>query len=234
MLCTHTGIKWHRALPDGRHVVNVGVIGRPENDGRTNVWYALLTARSRARRRVRAGRVRSRGAGGARWSGRGCRPSSPRRSAPGGGRPAWRSCPPASGREASTEQATAAGRPDRGRAGGDGAGARADRPDPARQRRPPAGVDRRVRGLGPRGLRGRLRGRGGRVRPGPAARPSLGGLVFGPIEGVVYSSIASTAGRRSPFSSRATRRATWWSAGWRPIPRSAAWTARWPGTAGAS
>ena len=43
LLCTHTGIKWHRPLADGRHVVNVGVIGRPENDGSTNVWYTLLT-----------------------------------------------------------------------------------------------------------------------------------------------------------------------------------------------
>ena len=43
LLCTHSGIKWHRALDDGRHAVNVGVIGRPENDGRTNVWYTLLT-----------------------------------------------------------------------------------------------------------------------------------------------------------------------------------------------
>lgn len=44
LLCTHTGIKWHRALGDGAHVVNVGVIGRPENDGTTNVWYAVLSA----------------------------------------------------------------------------------------------------------------------------------------------------------------------------------------------
>jgi len=44
LLCTHTGIKWLRALPDGRHAVNVGVIGRPENDGSTNVWYTVLTA----------------------------------------------------------------------------------------------------------------------------------------------------------------------------------------------
>jgi predicted phosphodiesterase len=42
ILATHTGIKWHRELPGGRHFVNVGVLGRPENDGRTNVWYALL------------------------------------------------------------------------------------------------------------------------------------------------------------------------------------------------
>ena len=47
LLCTHSGIKWHRALGDGRHAVNVGVIGRPENDGRTNVWYTVLTARGR-------------------------------------------------------------------------------------------------------------------------------------------------------------------------------------------
>ena len=44
LLCTHSGIKWHRALGAHRHAVNVGVIGRPENDGRTNVWYTILTA----------------------------------------------------------------------------------------------------------------------------------------------------------------------------------------------
>jgi predicted phosphodiesterase len=42
ILTTHTGIKWHRELPDGGHFVNVGVLGRPENDGRTCVWYTLL------------------------------------------------------------------------------------------------------------------------------------------------------------------------------------------------
>jgi len=68
ILATHTGIKWHRPLsplprgernhlsplPRGergrgegldRHFVNVGVLGRPENDGRTNVWYTILEAR---------------------------------------------------------------------------------------------------------------------------------------------------------------------------------------------
>ncbi|HEX5273418.1 MAG TPA: metallophosphoesterase family protein, partial [Gemmataceae bacterium] len=45
ILTTHTGIKWHRRLSGDRHFVNVGVLGRPENDGRTNVWYALLEAR---------------------------------------------------------------------------------------------------------------------------------------------------------------------------------------------
>jgi predicted phosphodiesterase len=44
LLATHTGIKWRRDLPGDRHFVNVGVLGRPENDGTTNVWYALLTA----------------------------------------------------------------------------------------------------------------------------------------------------------------------------------------------
>jgi diadenosine tetraphosphatase ApaH/serine/threonine PP2A family protein phosphatase len=42
ILCSHTGIPWHRSLPGGRHVVNVGVIGRPANDGRPTVPYALL------------------------------------------------------------------------------------------------------------------------------------------------------------------------------------------------
>lgn len=43
---THTGIKWQRPLPAEtrpRHFVNVGVLGRPENDGETNVWYTLLS-----------------------------------------------------------------------------------------------------------------------------------------------------------------------------------------------
>jgi predicted phosphodiesterase len=45
ILATHTGIRWHRRLPQDRHFVNVGVLGRPENDGRTNVWYTILEAR---------------------------------------------------------------------------------------------------------------------------------------------------------------------------------------------
>jgi diadenosine tetraphosphatase ApaH/serine/threonine PP2A family protein phosphatase len=44
LLCTHTGMKWHRALGDAAHAVNAGVIGRPENDGATNGWYTILTA----------------------------------------------------------------------------------------------------------------------------------------------------------------------------------------------
>jgi len=42
MLTTHTGIKWKRQLSGGRHFANVGVLGRPENDGTTGVWYTLL------------------------------------------------------------------------------------------------------------------------------------------------------------------------------------------------
>ena len=42
ILCTHTGVPWHRRLPSGRDVVNVGAIGRPANDGHTEVRYALL------------------------------------------------------------------------------------------------------------------------------------------------------------------------------------------------
>ena len=38
---THTGIKWSRKLQQGLYV-NVGVLGRPENDGETNVWYTML------------------------------------------------------------------------------------------------------------------------------------------------------------------------------------------------
>ncbi len=46
MLCTHTGLHWHRRLPSGRDVINAGVIGRPANDGRTEVWYCMLDARN--------------------------------------------------------------------------------------------------------------------------------------------------------------------------------------------
>ncbi len=42
VVCTHTGIPWHRALPSGAHVVNVGAIGRPANDGRTDAVYASI------------------------------------------------------------------------------------------------------------------------------------------------------------------------------------------------
>ena len=41
---THTGIHWNRKLKGDRHFVNVGVIGRPENDGTTNVGYTILEA----------------------------------------------------------------------------------------------------------------------------------------------------------------------------------------------
>lgn len=44
IVCTHTGLHWHKRLASGRHVVNAGVIGRPANDGCTSVWYALVQA----------------------------------------------------------------------------------------------------------------------------------------------------------------------------------------------
>jgi hypothetical protein len=47
-LVTHTGLPWHRRLPSGRDVVNVGALGRPANDGRREVWYARLRAVERA------------------------------------------------------------------------------------------------------------------------------------------------------------------------------------------
>ncbi len=42
LLATHTGIRWRRELSGNWQFVNVGVLGRPENDGRTNVWFTLL------------------------------------------------------------------------------------------------------------------------------------------------------------------------------------------------
>ncbi len=43
VLGTHTGLHWTRKLSRGKRFINVGVLGRPENDGTTNVWYTLLT-----------------------------------------------------------------------------------------------------------------------------------------------------------------------------------------------
>jgi hypothetical protein len=45
LFVTHTGLPWQRRLPDGKRIVNVGAIGRPANDGRTEVWYAVATVR---------------------------------------------------------------------------------------------------------------------------------------------------------------------------------------------
>lgn len=39
---THTGIHWQRELPGDKYFANVGVIGRPENNGQTRVGYTLL------------------------------------------------------------------------------------------------------------------------------------------------------------------------------------------------
>lgn len=42
LFVTHTGIPWQRELPSGKRVVNVGVIGRPPNDGTTLVDYVVV------------------------------------------------------------------------------------------------------------------------------------------------------------------------------------------------
>jgi len=43
ILGTHTGLHWKRSLEPNGWFVNVGVLGRPENDGTTNVWYTMIT-----------------------------------------------------------------------------------------------------------------------------------------------------------------------------------------------
>lgn len=48
IVCTHTGLHWHKRLSEQRHVINAGVIGRPANDGRTNVWYTIVDVDARA------------------------------------------------------------------------------------------------------------------------------------------------------------------------------------------
>lgn len=42
LFVTHTGIHWTRELDERHAVINVGAIGRPANDGRTDVWYTLV------------------------------------------------------------------------------------------------------------------------------------------------------------------------------------------------
>jgi diadenosine tetraphosphatase ApaH/serine/threonine PP2A family protein phosphatase len=44
VVCTHTGLHWSRFIERGRGVVNAGALGRPANDGRTHVWFAVLEA----------------------------------------------------------------------------------------------------------------------------------------------------------------------------------------------
>ena len=40
----HTGIHWARRFAPGGWYVNAGALGRPANDGRTCVWYAMVSA----------------------------------------------------------------------------------------------------------------------------------------------------------------------------------------------
>lgn len=44
IVATHTGLPWSRRLSDGRLFVNCGALGRPANDGTTQVSYAILSA----------------------------------------------------------------------------------------------------------------------------------------------------------------------------------------------
>ncbi|MGR8009499.1 radical SAM protein [Streptomyces hypolithicus] len=41
VLCTHSGLPWQRHI-GGTLAVNVGVLGKPANDGHREVWYAIL------------------------------------------------------------------------------------------------------------------------------------------------------------------------------------------------
>ena len=52
IMCTHSGLPWQRRIA-GSLVVNVGVLGRPPNDGRTAVRYAIADlAGGRAETRI--------------------------------------------------------------------------------------------------------------------------------------------------------------------------------------
>jgi predicted phosphodiesterase len=45
IVATHTGLPWTRPLSNHRLFINCGVLGRPANDGVTNVGYTILDAR---------------------------------------------------------------------------------------------------------------------------------------------------------------------------------------------
>lgn len=45
IVCTHTGLHWRRLVAPERGVINAGALGRPANDGRTNVWFVMLEDR---------------------------------------------------------------------------------------------------------------------------------------------------------------------------------------------
>jgi predicted phosphodiesterase len=48
LICTHTGLHWSRFLKadkgPARGIVNVGALGRPANNGKTEVWFAVVEA----------------------------------------------------------------------------------------------------------------------------------------------------------------------------------------------
>ena len=46
VVCTHTGLHWSRFVDRGSGVVNAGALGRPANDGRTEVWMTLVDERA--------------------------------------------------------------------------------------------------------------------------------------------------------------------------------------------
>ena len=46
VVCTHTGLHWSRLVDAGQGIVNAGALGRPANDGRTEVWMTFLEDRS--------------------------------------------------------------------------------------------------------------------------------------------------------------------------------------------
>ena len=43
LVCGHTHLPYHRTLPDGRHVINAGSVGKPK-DGDSRAGYVVLTA----------------------------------------------------------------------------------------------------------------------------------------------------------------------------------------------
>ncbi len=47
IVCTHTGIGWSRLDENHRGIVNCGALGRPANDGKTNVWFAIVEISAR-------------------------------------------------------------------------------------------------------------------------------------------------------------------------------------------
>ncbi len=106
ILCTHSGLPWQRRIGDTL-AVNVGVLGKPANDGTRNVWYAVLDIEDGNARAELVALDYDWQAQAASMTAAGLPQPLSRRSRAAGGPPAWRSCRRASARGGATTSTAA-------------------------------------------------------------------------------------------------------------------------------